>query len=941
MSHSTMRKRWLRPSRTARRRPRLDLERLETRDLLNASAVPTYVLIPHGGGASPFGTGGPTGTTPTQIRHAYGFDQLSYDGTGQTIAIVDAYDDPNIASDLQQFDAKFGLPNPSFTKVNQSGGSTPPAANGGWASEIALDVEWAHVIAPKAAILLVEASSASYTNLLAGVRYAAAQPGVVAVSMSWGGGEFSGETSYDSTFQTPAGHGGVTFIVSSGDSGAPASYPAVAPNVLAVGGTTLNMDSSGNILGESAWSGSGGGLSSQEGQPSYQNGIVTQSSTQRANPDVAYDADPNTGFPVYDSYNNGTAAPWSQFGGTSDAAPQWAGLMALVAQGRGAAGSLDGPSQTLPKLYALSKTNPQDFHDITTGSSTGSPNEPALPGYDLATGLGTPVANLLVPDLVGSQSNPGATHFSVTASPSSLTAGSSTSITVTALDASGNVVTGYTGTVHFTSSDTQAILPPNSTLTNGTGTFSVTLATAGNQTVTATDASVGSITGSTTVTVSAAAASKLAFGQQPGNTAPGSVITPAVTVRVLDQYGNLVTTDNTDQVTVALGSNPGAGTLGGTTTVTVSGGVATFNNLSINNAGNGYTLVASSGALTGATSAAFNVSSAGTVIEGFETSGSWFVTGSGSVTAYRTTRAAHDGTYGLDMYSGNDWLYRSDAAAQVKAGDTLSVWVRFNTSANGRAYFGFGASSAGTLSLVAAPNTGQLILQSNVGYGFTNLAAANQLWQANHWYRLEVDWGSSGTIVGKLFDSNGTTLLRSVTASTTAITSGGIAFRATGNYDKYFDTVTDTYGANNFNGGGSTGGSGGAKHHTLAAFGGASIFDAAFGGLPTGPLSGDKGPRPSAPTGASSTGGAAPADVLFAGNLFGAGEGRRLGQFAPVAEKGPAATPGESFVLGTTGLVTLKFGPATESSSYTSGGDDGLSERDFWELLGESLDELV
>src|SRR5262249_28781727 len=137
--------------------------------------------------------------------------------------------------------------------------------------------------------------------------------------------------------------------------------------------------------------------------------------------------------------------------------------------------------------------------------------------------------------------------------------------------------------------------------------------------------------------------------------------------------------------------------------------------------------------------------------------------------------------------------YRSDAAAQVQAGDTLSVWVRFAGSANGRAYFGFGASSAGTLSLVAAPNTGQLILQQNSGFGFTDLAAVGQGYQANKWYRLEVDWGVSGTIIGKLFDSNGTTLLRTVTASTTAFTSGGIAFRGIGN-SKYFDTVTGARG---------------------------------------------------------------------------------------------------------------------------------------------------
>ena len=192
---------------------------------------------------------------------------------------------------------------------------------------------------------------------------------------------------------------------------------------------------------------------------------------------------------------------------------------------------------------------------------------------------------------------------------------------------------------------------------------------------------------------------------------------------MLDQYGNLVSGDNTDVVTLALGTNPGAATLGGITQATVSGGVATFSNLTVSAAGNGYTLTAASGSLTGATSAAFNTSAASSsyLVEGFETTETWYVAG-GSINAFRATYAAHDGTYGLDMRNGNGWIYRTDAAAQVKAGDTLSVWVQFAGSANGRAYFGFGASSAGTLSLVAAPNTGQLILQSNAGFGFTDLA---------------------------------------------------------------------------------------------------------------------------------------------------------------------------------------------------------------------------
>src|SRR5262249_31771221 len=156
------------------------------------------------------------------------------------------------------------------------GGTTLPASDAGWSGEIALDVEWSHAIAPKAKILLVEANSASDADLFQAVRYAAGVTGVVAVSMSFGGGEYSGQTSYDSSFKTPSGHAGVAFFASSGDSGAPASYPATSPNVVAVGGTRLSVDGSGNWLGETGWSGSGGGISTVEAEPTYQKGIVTQ-----------------------------------------------------------------------------------------------------------------------------------------------------------------------------------------------------------------------------------------------------------------------------------------------------------------------------------------------------------------------------------------------------------------------------------------------------------------------------------------------------------------------------------------------------------------------------------------------------------------------------------------------------------------------------------------
>jgi hypothetical protein len=617
----------------------------------------------------------------------------------------------------------------------------------------------------------------------------------VAVSMSWGGSEFSGESSYDSYFSHP----GVTFVASSGDSGAPASYPATSPNILAVGGTSLYVTSTSAYSSESGWSGSGGGTSGYEAQPSYQKGIVTQTTTRRSNPDVAYDADPNTGFPVYDTF--GSTGGWGQYGGTSDAAPQWAALIAIADQGRAAAGqqalNATSPTQTLSLIYGLSAS---DFHDITTGSSAGRPALYAGVGYDQVTGRGTPVANLVVADLVGTTvpATPHATSFAVSA-PTSVTAGGTFSVTVTAKDASNNNFTGYTGIVQLSDSDLQGFAPVSYQFTSGdmgVHTFTgLTLKTAGAQTMTATDAT-NNLTGNATVSVTAAPADHLAFGQQPSAASPGGIITPAVTVQVLDQYGNLETGDNTDTITLTLSSNPGSAALSGGT-ATVVGGVATFNSLSVSTVGNGYTLLASSGTLKTATSASFNVSNS-TILEDFESGlGNYYYVGYNYPAFYQSTAAKHDGTYGLLNYANNDWIFRDDSAAQVKAGDTVSVWLRFSGLNGARAYFGFGASGTGTLSLVAAPNSGQLILQSNAGYGYTNLAAVNQSYQSNHWYRMEVDWGTSGTIVGKLFDSNGTTLLGSVTASTTAITSGGVAFRGIGSTISW-DTVTVAHGVNQF-----------------------------------------------------------------------------------------------------------------------------------------------
>jgi subtilase family serine protease len=388
-----------RPGRVGGRSPRASLrvEHLESRELLSATGLDGLLAHPslH---VQPQGSGTPIGLTPSQVRHAYGVDTVFFlggtypnlviaggNGFGQTIAIVDAFDDPSIASDLHVFDQQFGLPDPQFTKATPQGQPPPDA---GWQGEIALDVEWAHAIAPLAHILLVEAKSNTGTDLLAAVDYARAQPGVSVVSMSFGTSEFAGETAHDWHFQTPAGHTAVSFVASTGDDGSPAYWPAVSPNVLAVGGTQLTIDAAGNYVSETGWSGSGGSVSLYEAKPAYQ-GSVTQSSTRRTAPDVAYNAAPQSAFAVYDSQNGGWYAEY----GTSAGAPQWAALTAIADQGRAFFGMAPLYSVQAALYYA---TPDSAFHDITSGSN----GLPAGTGYDLVTGRGSPRFSAAINSLV-------------------------------------------------------------------------------------------------------------------------------------------------------------------------------------------------------------------------------------------------------------------------------------------------------------------------------------------------------------------------------------------------------------------------------------------------------------------------------------------------------------------------------------------------------------
>ncbi len=334
----------------------------------------------------------PTGIFPAQMKTAYGFNLVSNKGKGQIIGIVDAYDDPNIESDLGVFTKQFSLPacttaNGCFQKIYATG--TAPKKNSNWATEISLDVEWSHAIAPQAKIMLVEASGQTNAELYQAVDVAV-QNGATIVSMSWGTDDYSGETSDDSHFNVPH----VTFVAAAGDSGHQSIYPAASPYVVAVGGTELTIDSNGDWESEVAWSDGGGGLSAYEPEPSYQ--ATAQTTGFRGIPDVAYDADPSTGVPIYDTVGIYKLLGWVEVGGTSMGAPEWSALFAIANSMR-TARSKSALNQVQFDLYPIAS----DFHDMTSGTN-GSCGAlcTAGPGYDFVTGLGSPMANEIIPALV-------------------------------------------------------------------------------------------------------------------------------------------------------------------------------------------------------------------------------------------------------------------------------------------------------------------------------------------------------------------------------------------------------------------------------------------------------------------------------------------------------------------------------------------------------------
>ncbi len=369
--------------------------------------------------------------TPAEISQAYGLTGINGNGAGQTVAIIDGGDAPNLvssndpnfdSSDLHQFDLQFNLPDPpEFLKLDAFGGTNfptnPPSgtSSDGQAVdtlETTQDVEWVHALAPGANIILLEGDYAT------AIQTARNLPGVAVVSMSFTMALDSylpfNEAGFDPVFTSPAGHP-MTFVAASGDNidrtidGIAAqnavNYPATSPNVLSVGYTGLTLDAQGGYGSESAAPDAGGGASVQVPQPSYQQGVVgATGTTTRTTPDVTLNGRVITGAAVYDSYATPWSLPWVVGDGSSLSTPSWAAILAIADQGRSAVGlpPLDGASQTLPDLYNLAGSDALHPIQVVGAGESGAQTliSPAYGLYNPWGGLGSPVANVLIPWLV-------------------------------------------------------------------------------------------------------------------------------------------------------------------------------------------------------------------------------------------------------------------------------------------------------------------------------------------------------------------------------------------------------------------------------------------------------------------------------------------------------------------------------------------------------------
>jgi len=327
---------------------------------------------PHNGKATPAAT--PSGYGPSQLQSAYNIPA----GTGTpTVAIVDAFGYPNAESDLAVYRAQYGLPacttqNGCLRIVGQNGGKPPSRVDVGWDQEQALDLDMVSAACPNCHILLVQATSATFSNLWSGVDYAKTQ-GVKAISNSYGNTDSSSYSAYDSHY---AGNN-IAITVSTGDYGYGAQWPATAPGAIAVGGTSLRAGGGTRGWTETVWDGTGSGCGLGHAKPSWQNG-VTDACGGRMEADISAVADPNTGVAVYGPASR-NSSQWMVFGGTSASAPLVGAMFALRN------GSIDAASS----IYS----HTGNLNDVTSGSNGTCPVSyycNAQAGYDGPTGLGTP-----------------------------------------------------------------------------------------------------------------------------------------------------------------------------------------------------------------------------------------------------------------------------------------------------------------------------------------------------------------------------------------------------------------------------------------------------------------------------------------------------------------------------------------------------------------------
>ena len=351
--------------------------------------APTTTTVPGPHCAYTVPASSPSGYGPCDLQSAYNlFTAETGLSSTPTVAIVDAYNDPDAAADLATYRTKFGLPactvaNGCFRQLNETGGTKLPSNNASWSQEISLDLDTVSAICPGCHIDLVEGTTSGFSDLSTAENTAAGL-GVVAISNSYGGSEFSGETADDTAYH----HAGIAITVSAGDGDYGVEYPAASPYVTAVGGTSLTKTGgSGRGWSETVWGneggeGTGSGCSSQETQPSWQSALKLTGCSRRIVADVSADADPDTGVAVYDSYSYQGSSGWLVFGGTSVASPIIASVYALSGNQTGTGASL---------AYA----DPTGLYDVTSGTNSPTGCSPAYlctaeVAYDGPTGLGTP-----------------------------------------------------------------------------------------------------------------------------------------------------------------------------------------------------------------------------------------------------------------------------------------------------------------------------------------------------------------------------------------------------------------------------------------------------------------------------------------------------------------------------------------------------------------------